>query len=109
MTTKELLISRLNLLSDEDIASLLDAAIRMGEKNTLAAPIAALIPSSVTDINAENRGFSANPVERHLSRPPIQHTNMTMPGTSLRTAGQGTHMTPSTGRRGRRPLTAMYR
>ena len=37
MTTKELLISRLNLLSEEDIASLLDAATHMEEKNTLAA------------------------------------------------------------------------
>ena len=36
MTTKELLISRLNLLSEEDIASLLDAAIHMEGKNTLA-------------------------------------------------------------------------
>lgn len=37
MTTKELLISRLNMLSEEDIASLLDAATHMEEKNTLAA------------------------------------------------------------------------
>ena len=36
MTTKELLISRLSLLSEEDIASLLDAAKHMEEKNTLA-------------------------------------------------------------------------
>lgn len=36
MTTKELLISRLNLLSEEDIASLLDAATHMEEKTTLA-------------------------------------------------------------------------
>lgn len=35
MTTKELLISRLNMLSEEDIASLLDAATHMEEKNTL--------------------------------------------------------------------------
>lgn len=36
MTTKEQLISRLNQLSEEDIASLLDAAIHMEVKNTLA-------------------------------------------------------------------------
>jgi len=36
MTNKELLISRLNLLSEEDIASLLDAANHMEEKNALA-------------------------------------------------------------------------
>ena len=36
MTTKELLISHLNLLSEEDIASLLDAATHMEEKTTLA-------------------------------------------------------------------------
>lgn len=35
MTTKELLISRLSLLSEEDIASLLDTATHMEEKNTL--------------------------------------------------------------------------
>ena len=37
MTTKELLISRLNLFSEEDIASLLDAANHMAGKNTLEA------------------------------------------------------------------------
>lgn len=37
MTTKELLIRRLSLLSEEDIASLLNAANHMKEKNTLAA------------------------------------------------------------------------
>ncbi|WP_251210390.1 IS1595 family transposase [Acetatifactor aquisgranensis] len=37
MTTKELLISRLNQLSEEDIASLLDAANCMEGKDTLAA------------------------------------------------------------------------
>ena len=36
MTNKELLISRLNLLSEEDIASLLDAANHMEGKNALA-------------------------------------------------------------------------
>ena len=36
MTTKESLISRLNLLSEEDIVSLLDAATHMEVKNTLA-------------------------------------------------------------------------
>lgn len=36
MTTKELLISRLNLLSEEDIASLLDVATHMEEKNSSA-------------------------------------------------------------------------
>ena len=35
------------------------------------APIAAPIPSSAMDINAGNKGSSANPVEGHLSRPPI--------------------------------------
>ena len=35
MTNKELLISRLNLLSEEDIASLLDAANHMEGKNAL--------------------------------------------------------------------------
>ena len=37
MTTKELLISRLNQLSEEDIASLLDTANHMEGKNTLVA------------------------------------------------------------------------
>lgn len=37
MTNKELLISRLNLLSEEDITSLLDAANHMEGKNALAA------------------------------------------------------------------------
>ena len=37
MTNKELLISRLDLLTDEDIASLLDVAAHMEEKNTLTA------------------------------------------------------------------------
>ena len=37
MTNKELLISRLNLLSEEDIASLLDAANHMEGKNALVA------------------------------------------------------------------------
>ncbi len=37
MTTKESLISRLNLLSEEDIASLLDTANHMEGKNTLVA------------------------------------------------------------------------
>ena len=36
MTNKELLISRLNLLSEEDIAFLLDAANHMEGKNALA-------------------------------------------------------------------------
>ncbi len=35
MTNKELLISRIDLLSEEDISSLLDAAILMAAKNTL--------------------------------------------------------------------------
>lgn len=75
MTTKELLISRLNLLSEEDIESLLDADSHMEEKNTLAVnrtvPIMAPIPSSAMNINAGNKGSSANPVEEHLSQPPI--------------------------------------
>ena len=72
MTTKELLISRLNLLSEEDIESLLDADSHMEEKNTLAVnrtvPIMAPIPSSAMNIK---RRSSANPVEEHLSQPPI--------------------------------------
>lgn len=75
MPTKELLISRLNLLSEEDIASLLDAAIHMEEKIlwqlNQTAPIAAPILSSAMGINARNKGFTVNLVERHLSRRPI--------------------------------------
>ena len=75
MTTKELLISRLNLLSEEDIASLLDAATHMEEKTlwqlNRTAPIAAPILSSAMDINAGNKDSTVNPVERHLSRLPI--------------------------------------
>ncbi len=37
MTSKELFISRLNLLSEEDIASLLDTANHMEGKNALVA------------------------------------------------------------------------
>lgn len=36
MTNKELLISRINLLSEEDISSILDGAVLMTSKNTLA-------------------------------------------------------------------------
>lgn len=36
MTNKELRINRIDLLSEEDISSLLDAAILMAAKNTMA-------------------------------------------------------------------------
>lgn len=72
MTTKELLISCLNLLSEEDIAALLDAATHMEEKMlwqlNRTALIAVPILSSAMGINAGSKGFTVNLVERHSFR-----------------------------------------
>lgn len=75
MTNKELLISHINLLSEEDIASLLDAVILMETKCTLAlkpdCPYCGSHAIIHTGINVGNRDSSANPAQRLLFRLPI--------------------------------------
>lgn len=75
MTNKELLISHINLLLEEDIASLLDAVILMETKSTLTSkpncPYRGAMLLSAMDINVGNKDFSANPAQRLLSRPLI--------------------------------------
>ncbi len=75
MTNKELLINRINQLSEKAIASLLDAVMLMASQDTLTtkptAPTAAPMQLYDTGISVGNRDFFVSPVQRHLSRLPI--------------------------------------
>ena len=76
MTNKELLISRIDQLSDEEISSLLDTITLMTTQNVITVipdcPYCASHSVIRYGHKCGKQRFSANPVKRLLCRPPIR-------------------------------------